>query len=710
MAGIPVRVDPAFFLLILFVGFSRDLPSLLSWLAVVFVGVLVHELGHALVYRAFGKEPRIELVMTGGLTWAVGGPPLTAARNLAVSLAGPGVGFGLGALAYAASRSGSPLLDQRLVQVALRDLLFVSVVWGVLNLLPILPLDGGRVMQSLLDMATKGRGERPALIVSVVVGTAAAVAALAYGEVFLAIVAVIFALMNARSLSHSRPPPSTRDYQSWLDEGYEALRQRALLAASNRAREILAGSSDAELRSRATTLLIWVQLLEGRVDEALDLVDTNPAAAGRRLLTEPVEQATGGRDQAIDLLASAHRSRPGDASGALLARALVESGRLDEASQLALQPDGAAGPNTRAVVGAELFRSGRLEEAARVGEVSFDGDRHPVTAYNVACCRARQGRPDEAVAWLGRAVDAGYDDLAALDADADLAVLRDHPGFEDLRRRVGSNQRAAIVCYRHPEVAVNLACPSCRRPICERCAVATSAGWMCQECLDAAKRRPRPPLPAGVISILVLNAGFFLAQQLRPEVTFRFAQFGPLVSAGEWFRLVTATVLHGNLVHLLFNSLALWWYGRPVEQRLGTARLLVIYAVAGVAGSAASYGLGSCLTVSIGASGAILGAVGALLAHSWLRRAEEPVALRQLLIAIGVIMVFGFFGPIPTDNLAHIGGLLAGGVVGFGFEMSSSPGRRGDLPALAAVALTTATAIGLIVWRTTIFPCGGFAG
>ncbi|MBW3614904.1 MAG: rhomboid family intramembrane serine protease [Actinobacteria bacterium] len=706
VGGIPVRVDPSFFLLVLFVAFNRDLPSLLTWAAVVFIGVLGHELGHAVAFRAFGQEPRIELVAMGGLTWAVGGRPLTAARQLVVSLAGPGAGFVLGALAYAAGRTDSPLLDHRLVEVAMRDLLFVSFVWGVLNLVPMLPLDGGRVMQSLLDMATRGRGERPALVISVVVGAAGALAAVLVGQVFVALFAGLFVYANARSLTRSRPPPSERDYGSWLEEGYQALRQGARLAASNRAREILAGSSDPELRSKAATLLMWVQLLDGKVDDALGLLAANPAAAGRPVLTEAVEQATGGPENAIELLAAAHRSRPGDAAGALLARALVEAGRLDEASHLALaaEPE-ATGPNTRAVVGAGLFRSGRLEEAARVGEVSFNSDAHPLTAYNVACCWARQGQPAEAMEWLERAADAGYDDLATLDADADLAVLREQPGFEDLRRRVGSPKPGAV-CYRHPDVAVNLGCPSCHRPICERCAVATSAGWLCPECLEEMKRRPRQPLSAGVIALLAVNVAVFVAQQLRPELTFRYALFRPFVAAGEWFRLVTSTALHANVVHLLFNSLALWWYGRPVEQRMGTVRLLVIYAAAGISGSAASYAFGGCLGVSLGASGAILGILGAVVAHAWSRRAEEPAMLRQLLIWIAVIMVLGFVGPIRTDNLAHLGGLLAGVAMGLGFEAAPGWDRGRGILGFGAAAAVTATAIALVFWRTTTFPCG----
>lgn len=716
VAGIPVRVDLSFFLLALFLGFSRDPASLAVWVVVVFVGVLGHELGHAFVFRAFGKEPRIELVMTGGLTWAAGGPPLSALRQVAVSLAGPGAGFVLGALAYAGYRSDSPLLDHRLVGVGLRDLLFVSIVWGVFNLVPMLPLDGGRVMEGLLDMVTRGRGERPALMASVAVGVAGIIAALFLGLVLMAIIVGVFVFINVRALGRSRPPPSGRDYQSWLAEGYQALGQGARLAASNRAREILAGSSDPSLRSGAATLLMWSQLLEDDLDGALDTLAANPAGAARPVLSETVEKATGGRDRAVALLASAHRRRPGDAAGAFLAAALMESGRLDEAVELALRGDPAAtGPNTRAVVGAGLFRSGRLREAARLGEVSFDHDPHPLTAYNVACAWARAGEPSRALGWLERAADAGFHDLAAVDSDPDLAALRHEPGFDELRRRVGSDRGGGAVCYRHPDVAVKLACPRCRRPICERCTVATSAGWLCPECLDEINRAPSQPRSAGVVALLALNGAVFLAQQVVADLTPRYVLFRPLVAAGQWYRLVTSTLLHANFVHLLFNSLALWWYARPVEQRLGTPRVLVIYALAGVAGSAASYAFGDCLSVSLGASGAVLGTLGAVLADSLRRRAEEPAVLRQLLIAIGAILAIGLFGPMRIDNLAHIGGLVAGTVLGlaFGAPLSPQPPLSRDRSAvvgLLAAAGVTAAAAALVIWRTTSFPCGGFGG
>ncbi|MBW3556734.1 MAG: rhomboid family intramembrane serine protease [Actinobacteria bacterium] len=709
IGGIPVRVDPTFFLLILFIGFNRDLASLATWVIVVFVGVLVHEMGHALVFRAFGQEPRIELIATGGVTWAAGGGPLSATRLLLVSLAGPFAGFVLGALAFALLQVDSGALEIALVRSALRDLVLVSLVWGLLNLVPMLPLDGGRVVQSLLDIVTKGRGERPALVVSVAVGLAAVAGLLLTRRLFGVVIVGFLVYLNVRALARSRPPPSGHDYTSWLDEGYDALGQGARLAASNRAREVLAGASDPDLRARGASLLMWAQLLEGDVDQALDTMAANPAAAGVAVLSEPVKRATGGTDEAVQLLSDAHRARPGDAAAALLARALVETGQLDQALRLALGSDPeAVGPNTYAVVGAGLFRSGRIDDAARVGEASFARHPHPLTAYNLACCRARLGQPAQAMAWMERAAEAGYGDLATFDADADLAVLRDQPGYEELRRRVGSSDQGKPRCYRHPGVAVSLGCPQCQRPICERCAIATSAGWLCPECLEQINRAPRPPLSVATMAVIAVNAAVFVAQQVAPVVTFRYALFRVLVGAGEWFRLLTSTVLHANLVHLLFNSLALWWYGRPVERRLGAGAFLVIYGAAGLAGSAASYAFGNCRGVSLGASGAILGAIGAELAHSWRRRAEDPATVKRLLIWIGVIMVIGFVGPIRTDNLAHLGGLLTG--VGIGLAFESRPGRGGSptLAGFATAAAFAAAAIALVVWRTTTFSCGGF--
>src|SRR5262245_55219146 len=98
--GIPISVDLSFFMIAVVLGAPRlSRPALLAqWVAVVLVGVVVHELGHALVGRVFGLKPRIHLYGMGGLTTWEAGRELSPLRSVAVSLAGPFAGFGLAAL------------------------------------------------------------------------------------------------------------------------------------------------------------------------------------------------------------------------------------------------------------------------------------------------------------------------------------------------------------------------------------------------------------------------------------------------------------------------------------------------------------------------------------------------------------------------------------------------------------------------------------
>ena len=108
---------------------------------------------------------------------------------------------------------------------------------------------------------------------------------------------------------------------------------------------------------------------------------------------------------------------------------------------------------------------------------------------------------------------------------------------------------------------------------------------------------------------------------------------------GEWYRLVTAMFLHGSLLHLLFNMLALYWLGTIVEQALGTWRFLLIYFVSGIAGSAGALALSGPFEVTVGASGAIYGIMGALLVLEY--RATGTFAGQALaLIVVNLALTF----------------------------------------------------------------------
>ncbi|MEM6330878.1 MAG: site-2 protease family protein [Planctomycetota bacterium] len=173
--GFPVRIHPFFWVLCLLVGREKEPLRVLVWTLVVLVSVLVHELGHAVLQRRFGGRPNIVLYGMGGLA-IPNGPPVSPWRQIAISLAGPGAGFLLAAGVTIAvvllPEVSSPVAAQ-----LLNDLLLVNIVWGVLNLLPIYPLDGGHVARELLLMKLRpDRGIVASLWLSI--GVCVALAAL----------------------------------------------------------------------------------------------------------------------------------------------------------------------------------------------------------------------------------------------------------------------------------------------------------------------------------------------------------------------------------------------------------------------------------------------------------------------------------------------------------------------------------------------------
>jgi Zn-dependent protease len=149
--GLPVQVS------IFFLGISfflrpveaRQQPLLtLAWMAIVFVGVLTHELGHALTARAFGQQPGILLHGWGGLTYWTPRGEIGAGRRLLISAAGPAVGITLGGILLVALALMPPGPAATIVSF----FVYVNLGWGLLNLLPLLPLDGGNVVAYFLEL------------------------------------------------------------------------------------------------------------------------------------------------------------------------------------------------------------------------------------------------------------------------------------------------------------------------------------------------------------------------------------------------------------------------------------------------------------------------------------------------------------------------------------------------------------------------------
>ncbi len=153
--GIPVTVDWWFWLSGALLGgginanTSRAWAVVAVWCGVMFLSVLVHELGHALAGRHFGAQPSIRLHGFGGLTVLPGGT-FSRGQSILVSGAGPLAGLLLGFVVLAVAQALRGVDLPRLAHVAFRDGLYINFVWTALNLLPIQPLDGGQILRDIL--------------------------------------------------------------------------------------------------------------------------------------------------------------------------------------------------------------------------------------------------------------------------------------------------------------------------------------------------------------------------------------------------------------------------------------------------------------------------------------------------------------------------------------------------------------------------------
>jgi len=169
------------------------------------------------------------------------------------------------------------------------------------------------------------------------------------------------------------------------------------------------------------------------------------------------------------------------------------------------------------------------------------------------------------------------------------------------------------------------------------------------------------------------------------------ANFGPATQDGEWWRLFTAMFLHFGLWHLVLNMWALWDAGRLVERLYGSWRYALVYLGAGLAGNLVSLVLQGDRAVSGGASGAIFGVFGALLVC--LARERRGIDAHEFRWLFGGAAVFSAaslalgFAVTGIDNAAHVGGLVAGSLLGAALARPLDRERPVPHPARAAAAL-----------------------
>ena len=235
-------------------------------------------------------------------------------------------------------------------------------------------------------------------------------------------------------------------------------------------------------------------------------------------------------------------------------------------------------------------------------------------------------------------------------------------------------------CCRHPDRETGLSCSECGRPICTECMTAAPVGLRCPDHAGSRKhvnaprvvrRAPRGATDALVTRTLIgANVAVYLITAVQGagyngpggRLFADWVLYGPAVAHGDWWRLITAAFLHGSILHIGLNMYVLWIIGQPVEAYLGRARFIGLYFVSGLAGSAGALVL-TPLALTVGASGAIFGILGALLIIEW-QTTGRLAGNAMTWIVINLALSF------VISNISiggHVGGLIGGIIVTLAF-------------------------------------------
>lgn len=464
VVGIPVRVEPLFWITAVLLGYGYgDARLILMWVVVVLVSVLVHELGHAVALKAFGQSSSIVLHGFGGMTFSQ--RRLDRFRSIAVSLAGPFAAIallGIPALVLRESDWGNELaIDYALsgdvfgLWPILWFAAWVNIWWSIANLLPVRPLDGGNVLTELV-------GVQPARIASVVVGAAVAVYAYtqADGLRYAAFLFGFLAFINLREHRREKQgarAPSAFDVEGPAVPGGGGARPDQRSAPghgrdrpperrggrparppvrpvdpepSPSAPEALLGDLDPS----AAESMVWNQLRRGDVPGARRVLSRTGGAVSPFALAA-VALAAG---EGVDAMVRAYLDRPGGPSNLVPATVAADRGEAEHLARRLLS-EGRAGAEAAAGLQTHLHYAERFAAAAEVGELvhAAVSAGRAQTAFDTACSWARAGDAERALGWVAVALDDGFHVPRLLDGEPDLAAVRALPAWSEVRGRLG---------------------------------------------------------------------------------------------------------------------------------------------------------------------------------------------------------------------------------------------------------------------------------
>jgi len=271
---IPIFIHPFFWLTAAIIGFlnSGSFIGTLVWIFVILISVLVHELGHGITALLFGTKPRIELVALGGLTHHQG-ENLPFWKQFIIVLNGPVFGFGLFLLAWVLLKI--PALAGGFWEGTLTLFYWINLIWTVLNLVPVMPLDGGQLLRIALESFFGAKGFRMSLIIGMVIAGSASLFFFLFQHFLIGALFFLFAFQSFdmfRRLKHLTEGDRSNELRGALEQAEKDLqegnKEQALFAFDR----IRSEAKQGMIFLAATQYLAFLKYDFGKSKEAYDLL------------------------------------------------------------------------------------------------------------------------------------------------------------------------------------------------------------------------------------------------------------------------------------------------------------------------------------------------------------------------------------------------------------------------------------------------------
>lgn len=368
---IPISIHPIFWIMAFGIGWlnsNQDVIETIMWMVVITISILIHEFGHALTARAFGQQTHIELMGMGGATYRRGGT-ITSLKEFFIVLNGPLAGFSLFLLSsflLFAFGNNAPYP----VVFMLSASIWVNFYWTLLNLIPVYPMDGGKLFRIILESIFGIRGVKFSLFVSMAIAGGLSMLFMWEQQIFLAAIFLLF---------------TYEGYKAWY--------------------------STLELSETDTK-----EDLKNELQEAQHQMQQGDLESAKMKFIGIREKAVSGVIYQV--------------ATELLAEVLDHQGRADEAYQLLTSLEGNLSPEALTLLHDLTYRKGDLQKSIALGNKVFQEDPQFNTALLNAFAHARLGDVRSSVGWIQCAEREGLPDLKEVLQRHEFDKIRQDPLFQ----------------------------------------------------------------------------------------------------------------------------------------------------------------------------------------------------------------------------------------------------------------------------------------